>query len=293
MSSKPWSAARKTSAALAQRQRGPARIPVVVQQNEPVGMIGGGHAGGLTGEQPRQHERTVGRDGPRQPRRKAEEWAREDVGYDEVVTAIPAMRTGTNSVRHPQCHAPGRSVAPRVRRSDTNRVRIGIDGIDKRLRQGAGHGNGKHAGAAAEIEHAPESLPARKPLDGEQAAEGRGMVSGAEGLARIDLDRVRAACDPPPIVAAVDHEAACAHGRERRLRQRHPVLVWNPFNPEIRKLVPNEGAQLQRDGTGVGLVVVVGLEPPAALRGKERHGLSRRNQQLGECRFEPAAERGG
>ena len=49
-------------------------------------------------------------------------------------------------------------------------------------------------------------------------------MSGAEGAARVDLDRPLGD-DAAPVVAAMNDETPCPHGRKRLLRFADPVCV--------------------------------------------------------------------
>ena len=96
--------------------------------------------------------------------------------------------------------------------------------------KGARGGDGQHAGAAAEIEHARKAPAPRQYVDRLEAAGRGGVVAGAEGFAGFDLDGQRSHADARAVVAAVHDEAAGENRRESCLRDGNPVGVGYGFD---------------------------------------------------------------
>ena len=69
---------------------------------------------------------------------------------------------------------------------DPHRGLIDI-GADRDLGAGLGRRDGQHARAAADVQHPIERLALEQFVIGQQTADGRAMVTGAERRARIDL----------------------------------------------------------------------------------------------------------
>ena len=77
-----------------------------------------------------------------------------------------------------------------------------------------------------------------KLVDGEQAAERRAVMGGAEGFAGIDENGARPVRDAAAVVAAVHDEAPGDHRRQGGLRDRHPIEVRQVFKLDVGDRAP-------------------------------------------------------
>ena len=129
---------------------------------------------------------------------------------------------------------------------------------------GAGCGNGQHARAAAEVEHAAHAALTRQLVDGQQAAERGAVVGRAERLPGVDQDGTRAVGDASAVVAAVHDEAAGDDGRQRGLRHGHPIEIGKVFKDDVGERPADPGRQRGGGGLGFGAILRIGLDPPGA-----------------------------
>jgi len=90
-------------------------------------------------------------------------------------------------------------------------------------------------GQLALREHAYETAALRNMIEHDEAGLGAGMMRGAEGLARVDLDGVAAML--VALMAAMDDEAPGAHAPALLLRQRDPILVLDGLDAERSQLL--------------------------------------------------------
>ncbi len=100
-----------------------------------------------------------------------------------------------------------------TRHAHGRRIDVGCQDAPAQRARG---GDGKNAGAGAEIENPRRSLSAAErlthPVEGQQTTARRAMMAGAEGERGFDLDADAVDRDPGSVVRAVDDEAA---GRDR------------------------------------------------------------------------------
>ena len=175
--------------------------------------------------------------------------SREDVGEDEVVwRPFVQPRMAEARGRHA-----ADSAAEAVRR-DIFLSRHGCERVDvageRARRPGGGGRHRQHPGAGADVGDAPggEACP-RQPVEGEEAALGRRVVAGAEGLRRLDLEPDPVRRHPAAVMAAENDEPARLDRGQLRADLRDPVPVLHPRDREVRRPVQ---AREQREPGDVG-----------------------------------------
>ena len=84
-------------------------------------------------------------------------------------------------------------------------------------------GDGEDAGAGADVEDHARPLALQQIVEREKATARACVMSGAEGLPRVDLDGEALLRHAAPVVAAMHQEAPGAHRAALLLRQRHPI----------------------------------------------------------------------
>ena len=173
---------------------------------------------GLRNEQAGENYYTAGRNNPRHGRREGDEWARQDVGEDQVIARPSPCVLMREPIGDRKAHARSHAVETRIGARDFDRYSIVIGRRDRGARQASGCRDCEHAGTATQIQHAAERSQACKAAQRLEATMSGGVVSRSKCLAGFDFDCVRRARDALAIVAAVDRETSCRHGRQGGLR---------------------------------------------------------------------------
>ena len=113
-------------------------------------------------------------------------------------------------------------------------VDVGADG-DGRAR--LGRSNGQNAGAAADVQHLIEAFGLQQSVEGFQTADGRAVVAGPEGGARVDLQVHTAFRHLALVVRAIDEETPRLDRREAGQRHGQPVGVGQLFDHDLKPAV--------------------------------------------------------
>ena len=153
--------------------------------------------------------------------RKRVERAFEQVGEEEIGLG-PPQKGMTEPVRGHDPYERTDAVLARILRGGrgSDRVIVARDNISlQRLRRG----DGKHAGARADVNDFARPPALENIVEGEQAAARARVMRCAEGLAGVDLDGKQPAPCLSPVVAAVDEEASGRDLAAFSLRQRDPI----------------------------------------------------------------------
>ena len=102
----------------------------------------------------------------------------------------------------------------------------------------------QHAGAGAEIEHAPRAPPLRQSIERQQAAARGAVVAGTESKRRLDFDADGVDRHPRAVMGAVHDKAAGAYGaKPARLCATQSVSASASKAQRLRRLI----ARGQRD----------------------------------------------
>ncbi len=118
---------------------------------------------------------------------------------------------------------------------------------------------------------------ARERIERLEAQRGGGIVRGAECLAGLDLDAQAPHGEASAVVVAVHDEPAGRDRRQRRLRQRYPILVRHGRQPRLPEPRSDTG-QRARDTVRTRRMLVVGFDHEARL-----HGLEQGHRQRPRC----------
>ncbi len=258
-------------------ERRPARSLQPLHQAKAHAAVDRGHLARLMVQHARQDGDAPGADRTPHVGREVDERAREDIGQHQIEPPRPARRRMPEARRPQHAHARCHAVEPRIRPGDGHGARIVVDGQHPGHRQQPGRRDCEHAAAAAEVQHAGETTLFRQLIQGFEAERRGGVVARAEGLSRLDLHGAEPHRKARAVVAAVHDEPPRGHRRQRRLRQRHPVLVRHRLEPQLPQA--REVGESGRDGFHRGRGIVVGLDQEA-----RRTRLEQRHRQCGGAR---------
>ena len=197
---------RRPNPVSAQQQAAPAFDPEMPQRHQPARAIGGHHARRLVVQQSRQDHESLRREMPRHRPRELPQRIGEDVGQHQVERTVPArIPAPQKPVARIACTRLPHAVEPRVLARDPHRRRVDV-ARQHRAVQRLGGGDRQHAGAGAEIEHAPRPMR----ISGRDRA-----AAGSRAWCRDGRCRRRA----PPRSRCRACSARCARGRARHARR--------------------------------------------------------------------------
>jgi hypothetical protein len=162
--------------------------------------------------------------------------------------------------------------------------------------------NGEHAGAGADIEHAPDSPGLEQAVERKEAAARCAVMAGTEGKRRLDLDADAVWRNPAAVMRAMDEETARLDGCEPLEARRHPVGPGDRREGDARpRLFAGEAADERAYRLLIGSVGEKDLDGPAvsfasavAVRGAAMgcDGRGAGIESLGESIDEPLRRRG-
>ncbi len=95
-----------------------------------------------------------------------------------------------------------------------------------------GGGDGEDSGAGTDIEDAARMLAFGEAVERDEAAARSGVVRGAEGNARIDLEREPSRRHLAAVMTPMHQEAAGAHRPAKAFRLGHPIPLRKRLDPE-------------------------------------------------------------
>ena len=131
--------------------------------------------------------------------------------------------------------------------------------------------NGEHAGAGAEIEHAPRIMRLQHLIEQQQAAAGGAVMAGAECQRRLDLDAELVGRHQQPVVAAVHDETPGADRHQIFKARLDPVLGLDRVEGDRpRHLRPGRIADQPADPRLIGWFGEMHGDIPAPVRPLER-----------------------
>ena len=176
----------------------------------------------LGAQQARQDDRAAGDQGALDVLGQADQRTGQDVGEDQIVGCVlgdqlVGQARGVDEARIGLVDLSVLLGDPHGRLVD-----VGADG---QLRARASGGNGQQARAGADIQHLVEPARLDQAVIGLQTADGRAVVTGAEGRAGLDAQIDGAGRQAATVVHAVDEEATRSHRRQARQRHGQPVGV--------------------------------------------------------------------
>ena len=207
---------------------------------------------------------------------------RQDVGDHQIVRRggvdIGVARAVGDEQRH---RVRGDAVQRGILARHIDRDGIDVGRDDQRVGPQFDCGKGKQAGAGADVDRAGEGLARhRQAIEHGEATAGRAVMTGAEGLPRIDQESAPPRRRRDGVRAGVDDEAAFADRLQSRLAHRDPILVAQLRDHRIVAARARHQGVDRREHRRVGLMLDIGVEPPAFdvvldLFGGHQHGIDR------------------
>jgi hypothetical protein len=171
---------------------------------------------GLRFQQTRQHNAAARRNDLAQRRGELLQRRKQDVGEDQIERGADANVRCGEPIGAADVHQGGAAIKPGIPPRDAHGLWVDID-RQHALAQAPRGGNRQHAGAGAEIEdtrhcRATIILKLTNRLQRDEAAARRAVMTGAEGLRRLDLDADPIRRHAAAIMAAV-HDIAPRRNR--------------------------------------------------------------------------------